>query len=198
MKSIKGQKLLKWMAAAVLALAVILAGAVTAVQAVRGGLFDKIAYTVESYDRKLQYELVRVERERGEDPIYKVRIETGLIDNNLDINEDVWRSYMGDDYNTVTYHVEEVCLQKKTFGFGYCYQRISRGNYPWEEQVLPFTEEEVDILIQDVRKSGWKDTLFRSETSVDVHEATTGYCHGTFPESGATEYQNKKIDWWWN
>lgn len=187
------KKLVKYALVAVLAL-VVLAGAVTLRQAVRGGRFDKIAYTVESYDRKLQYELVRVERERGEDPIYKVQIETELID----VTEEAWERYLGDDYNAVTYHVEEVCLQKKTFGFGYCYQRISRGNYPWEEQVRPFTEEEVDILIQDVRKSGWKDTLFRSETSVDVHETTRGYSNGTFPESGATEYQNKKIDWWWN
>lgn len=177
-----------------------LAGVGTLIQATQGGYFDKISYKTDSWDRKFDYELVEVMHERGKEPIYKVEIN-GKIRN---VTEEVWQTYLGEDYNTITYHIESIklCKEETFFGLfstGYFEQEFWRGSYPWYGPIQPFTEQDAQTLVNDIyANEGWNNHLFQSETTVEF--SSTSYCRHNeyFLDKSAIRCKNPEINWWWN
>lgn len=207
----KARQLLKWLIIAVCAIGV-LASAITAIQAIGGGLFNyesKVAYKTRSWETQDTVEVKHIAREKGKEAIYT--IDTFWA-GEVEIPESIYLEYIGEDNNTVTVRIEDLDIYVAAKWIGLSFDKsalrgLSRVSYPWEEAPQKFTDVEIVEVINAIEETvqwwdlasydtygQWRETKISFKTGY----RRWGVCHTNCLEEGATRYNTPEINWWWN
>lgn len=116
-----------------------------------------LRYTIETGEERRKVEVKEIFREKGKEDKYRIEI----FDGETEIPKSVYEKYIGDENNTITVQVSEMCVYignthllpiPTSFSGDISTIVDSRFSYPWESKVKPYTKEEARALAMSYLK----------------------------------------------